>query len=105
MPTTVGLEEYVAGLPNISGSEDQIAEVMKTKGPFYLAESQVDFGRVRSGFANALHMHQPLIPGGGNDLGTAGVISNLQHMRDFGNDESRYNAGIFAWCYKRMGEF
>jgi hypothetical protein len=33
------------------------------------------------------------------------VIGNLQHMRDFGNDEARYNAGIFAWCYKRMGEF
>jgi hypothetical protein len=26
-------------------------------------------------------------------------------MRDFGNDEARYNAGIFTWCYKRMGEF
>jgi len=50
-------------------------------------------------------MHQPLIPAGGPDLGTAAVIGNLQHMRDFGNDEARYNAGIFAWCYKRMGEF
>ncbi len=53
----------------------------------------------------ALHMHQPLIPAGGPDLGTAAVIGNLQYMRDFGNDEARYNAGIFAWCYKRMGEF
>ena len=50
-------------------------------------------------------MHQPLIPAGGTDLGTAAIISNLQHMRDYGNDEARYNAGIFAWCYKRMGEF
>jgi hypothetical protein len=65
----------------------------------------MDFGRARSAFANALHMHQPLIPAGGSDLGTAAVISNLQHMRDNGNDEARYNAGIFAWCYKRMGEF
>jgi hypothetical protein len=50
-------------------------------------------------------MHQPLIPAGGSDLSTAAVISNLQYMRDQGSDEARYNAGIFAWCYKRMGEF
>jgi hypothetical protein len=82
-----------------------IAEAMARRGPLYLPESGMDFGRARSAFANALHMHQPLIPAGGSDLGTAAVISNLQHMRDNGNDEARYNAGIFAWCYKRMGEF
>jgi glycosyl hydrolase family 57 len=103
--TTVGLEEYVGGLPNLSGSEPMIAEAMARRGPLYLPESGMDFGRARSAFANALHMHQPLIPAGGSDLGTAAVISNLQHMRDNGNDEARYNAGIFAWCYKRMGEF
>jgi len=103
--TIAGLEEYVEGLPNISGSESAIAEALSQPGPFYLPECGVDFGRARSAFANALHMHQPLIPGGGHDLGTAGVISNLQHMRDFGSDEARYNAGIFTWCYKRMGEF
>jgi hypothetical protein len=103
--TTVGLEEYVGGLPNLSGSEPMIAEAMARRGPLYLPESGIDFGRARSAFANALHMHQPLIPAGGSDLGTAAVISNLQHMRDNGNDEARYNAGIFAWCYKRMGEF
>jgi len=103
--TTVGLEEYVEGLPNICGSEPAIAEALARPGAAYLSESGIDFGRARSTFANALHMHQPLIPAGGSDLGTAGVISNLQHMRDSGSDEARYNAGIFAWCYKRMGEF
>ena len=102
---TVGLQEYVEGLPNISGSELALAEALARPGAQYLPESGIDFGRARSVFANALHMHQPLIPGGGHDLGTADVISNLQHMRDFGNDEARYNSGIFAWCYKRMGEF
>lgn len=103
--TIVGLQEYVEGLPNICGSEPAIAEALARPGAQYLPESGIDFGRARSVFANALHMHQPLIPGGGHDLATAAVISNLQHMRDFGNDEARYNAGIFAWCYKRMGEF
>jgi hypothetical protein len=103
--TTTSLAEYVEGLPNISGSEDLVAEAMARKGPVYLGESGIDFGRARSTFANALHMHQPLIPAGGTDLSTAAIISNLQHMRDYGNDEARYNAGIFAWCYKRMGEF
>jgi hypothetical protein len=105
MMTTTSLAEYVEGLPNISGSEDLVAEAMARKGAIYLPESGIDFGRARSTFTNALHMHQPLIPAGGTDLHTAGIISNLQFMRDFGNDESRYNAGIFAWCYKRMGEF
>jgi len=103
--TTTTLSEYVEGLPNISGSEDVVAEVLARTGPYYLPESGIDFGRARSTFSNALHMHQPLIPAGGTDLGTAAIISNLQHMRDYGNDEARYNAGIFAWCYKRMGEF
>jgi hypothetical protein len=103
--TTVGLEEYVGGLPNICGAESMIAEALSRPGAIYLPESAIDFGRARSAFTNALHMHQPLVPAGGGDLGTAAVISNLQHMRDYGNDEARYNAGIFAWCYKRMGEF
>jgi hypothetical protein len=103
--TTTSLSEYVEGLPNISGSEDLVAQALAPTGPFYLHESGIDFGRARSTFSSALHMHQPLIPAGGTDLGTAAIISNLQYMRDYGNDESRYNAGIFAWCYKRMGEF
>jgi hypothetical protein len=103
--TTTTVSEYVEGLPNISGSEDLVAEALSHRGPYYLPEASIDFGRARSTFSNALHMHQPLIPSGGTDLATAAIISNLQYMRDFGNDEARYNAGIFAWCYKRMGEF
>ena len=103
--TSVELQEYIGELPNICGSEPAIAEALARPGAAYLPESGIDFGRARSVFANALHMHQPLIPAGGGDLSTAAVISNLQYMRDSGNDEARYNAGIFAWCYKRMGEF
>jgi hypothetical protein len=103
--SATGLPEYVNGVPNLCGWESIIAQAMARRGPFYLPECGIDFGRARSGFANALHMHQPLIPAGSSDLGTAPVISNLQHMRDFGSDEARYNATIFTRCYKRMGEF
>ncbi len=102
---TASLSEYVNGVPNICGSETLIAGALERPGVVFLPESGIDFGRARSTFSIALHMHQPLIPAGGPDLATAPVIGNLQHMRDFGNDEARYNAGIFAWCYKRMGEF
>jgi hypothetical protein len=102
---SINLPEYINGVPNLCGSESVIAHAMARRGPLYLPECGIDFGRARSGFADALHMHQPLIPAGSPDLGTAPIICNLQHMRDFGNDEARYNAGIFAWCYKRMGEF
>ena len=103
--TAVGLEEYIGGLPNICGSESTIARALAQSGAVYLPESGIDFHRLRSAFANALHMHQPLIPAGGPHLGAAAVISNLQQMRDSGNDESRYNSGIFASCYKRMSQF
>src|SRR5437879_8940645 len=102
---TASLSEYVNGVPNICGSETLLAGALERPEAVFLPESGIDFGRARSAFGIALHMHQPLIPAGGPDLGTAAVIGNLQYMRDFSNDEARYNAGIFAWCYKRMGEF
>src|SRR5436309_14955981 len=58
------LPEYIDGLPNISGSENIISQTMARSGPRYLPESGIDFGRIRSAFAIALHMHQPLIPAG-----------------------------------------
>ena len=60
---------------------------------------------MRSGFAIALHMHQPLIPAGGPDLATAEIISNLKHMMDNPEIGDNHNAPVFHWCYKRMGEF
>jgi hypothetical protein len=99
------LAEYVEGLPNICGAEDVIRETMSRRGPFYLPESTIDFGRLRSAFAIALHMHQPLIPAAGDRLETADVISNLKYMLDHQGIGDNHNASVFLWCYKRMGEF
>ena len=94
-------------LPDICGSEDVAeAAIAGAAGrPIAFSDSRVDFARVRSAFAIALHMHQPLMPAGGGDLRTAAIISNLQAMMESASDEQRYNAGVFRWCYERMGEF
>jgi hypothetical protein len=99
------IPEYVGGLPNICGSEDLVAETMDRTGPFYLPESGVRFDRMESAFAIALHMHQPLIPAGGEDLRTARVIGNLQYMMDHPEIGDNHNAPVFYRCYKRMGQF
>jgi len=93
--------------PRLSGSEPQIAAALKARSghPVFLPESRVDFGRAKSAFAIALHMHQPLIPAGGSDLSTAEIISNLKHMMDNPGIGDNHNASVFRWCYKRMGEF
>jgi hypothetical protein len=96
------LPEIVDGIPNLSGNEEAVRAVRRRPAPLVAG---IDLGRVRAGFACVLHMHQPLIPAGGADLATARIISNLQHMRDSGNDGDRHNASVYHWCYKRMGEF
>jgi len=99
------LPEYIDGLPNISGSENLVANAVARQGPAYLPYCGIDFGRVRSAFSVALHMHQPLIPAGGDDLRTAGIVSNLKYMMDHQGIGDNHNATVFHWCYKRMGEF
>jgi hypothetical protein len=99
------LPEYIDSLPNICGTEELVAEAMKKRGPLYLSESDVGFERLRSAFSIALHMHQPLIPAGGEELRSAAVISNLKYMMDNQHIGDNHNARVFQWCYKRMGDF
>jgi len=100
------LPEYVDGLPNICGSEPTVEEAVRQseRKSVFLAESRIDFSRIRSAAAIALHMHQPLIPAGGAELRTATIISNLKYMMDNPNIGDNHNAPVFQWCYKRMGE-
>ncbi|MBN1576809.1 MAG: hypothetical protein JW913_09670 [Chitinispirillaceae bacterium] len=99
--------ENIDGIPNISGAEKEIADITgKNRAvTIYLPDSRIDFGKIRGACAIALHMHQPLIPAGGNDLRTAEIISNLQHMMENQHIGDNHNATVFHWCYKRMGEF
>src|SRR5262245_13958256 len=96
------LQEEIAGLPNICGSEPLIDEALRR--PF-IQETRVDFQHIASAAAIALHMHQPLIPAGGDDLRTAAIIGNLQYMTENQSLGVNHNAPVFAWCYERMGEF
>ncbi len=102
---TTEIPAYIDGLANLCGREDLIAEAMSQAGPHYLPDSEVAFDRLKSTFAIALHMHQPLIPAGGDDLRTADIISNLQDMFNHPDTGDNHNASVFRWCYKRMGEF
>jgi hypothetical protein len=100
------MPEYIENVPNISGNEDELERVLqKSKSqPVFLHKGKVDFSKVRSAFAIALHMHQPLIPAGGNDLKTAALISNLQYMMEHPDIGDNHNAAVFRWCYERMGD-
>ena len=104
---SIDLPEYVDGLPNIAGREKELEKVISAaaKQEVFRPEGKIDFGRIKSACAIALHMHQPLIPAGGWDLKTAEIISNLKYMMDNQGIGDNHNAGVFVWCYKRMGEF
>ena len=101
------IPEYINGVPNISGSEELVDKTVRQglKKILFTKESRIDFGKIKSAAAIALHMHQPLIPAGGTDLRTAAIISNLKNMMDNQGIGDNHNASVFHWCYKRMGEF
>jgi hypothetical protein len=101
------LPECVDGLPNLSGSESTIAEAIAAVAgqPVVVRDSGIDFGRITSACAIALHMHQPLTPTGGDDLRTAALIGNLQYMAEHPGIGDNHNASVFRACYARMGEF
>ena len=89
------------GLPNICGWESDIATVVNHNQPIFLPHSNINLEQVNASFACALHMHQPTIPAGANGE----LICNLQHMFEHPNDGDNHNAGVFAWCYSRMGDW
>jgi hypothetical protein len=95
------LPEYIDQLPNICGSESLLETIRRPAA----IDGGIDFAGISSAFSIALHMHQPLIPAGGQELSTAEIISNLKNMRDNPGIGDNHNASVFHWCYKRMGEF
>jgi hypothetical protein len=90
-----------ANLPNICGWESEISLFTNSHQPVFLNTTNLNLEKINAGFACALHMHQPTIPAGRNGE----LISNLQHMFEHPHDGDNHNAGVFAWCYSRIGEF
>jgi len=74
---TSHLPESIEGLPNFCDAEQQIeSAVCSSRGKsLFLTQNPIDFGRIRSAFANTLHMHQPLMPAGGSNFTTADIIN------------------------------
>lgn len=88
-------------LPALHGKESAIQAAIQAQPTVFLAQSNLNLNQIRSGFACALHMHQPTIPAGRHGE----LISNLQHMFEHSGDGDNHNASVFAWCYERMGDF
>ncbi len=95
----------VDALPDICGKEEEVLRRAGRAADAYRTAGGIDFSRIKSAAAIALHMQQPLIPAGGGDLRTAALISNLKYMMDNQHIGDNHNAPVFHWCYKRMGEF
>jgi hypothetical protein len=97
------IPDMIDGLPNISGHEAEVAAATSRREPVYLNETNLRLDRLQSACAIALHMQQPLIPAGGQDMHTADTISNLDYMMRNPGIGDNHNAGVFAECYARMG--
>jgi hypothetical protein len=95
------LEETRSGLPNICGWEAEIEQIVNHNEPIFLTQTNLNIDNIKSGFACALHMHQPTIPAGKNGE----LISNLQYMFENQGEGDNHNASVFAWCYSRMGDW
>jgi len=95
------LPEQIDGMPPLAGWDDRIQAATAGTDPIYLDRTNLKLSDISAGFAIALHMHQPTIPAGHDGH----LISNLQHMFEHPYDGDNHNAGPFAYCYARMGDF
>ncbi|MEA5594404.1 glycosyl hydrolase family 57 [Rivularia sp. UHCC 0363] len=100
LTTLPALPETIDGLPNISGSEKQVLEVVNQNSPVFLPTTNLRLEDITATFAVALHMHQPTIPAGANGE----YISHLQYMFEHQGEGDNHNAAPFANCYSRMGD-
>ena len=87
-------------IPPICGNELKIKNLVITENNSNHYKKKLNLENINSGFACALHMHQPTIPAGVNDE----LISNLQYMYEHNSEGDNHNAEKFAQCYKRLAE-
>ena len=86
--------------PPIAGREAELLTLMRQDAPIWRTDSNLELARMRSGFACALHMHQPTIPAGSNGA----LISHLQYMVEHQGEGDNHNAEPFAQCYRRLAD-
>jgi hypothetical protein len=91
---------HLLNLPTIAGREAEIVSLMLENCAVALPHSNLRLEQLRSGFACALHMHQPTIPAGADGE----LISHLQYMFEHQGEGDNHNAEPFAQCYRRMAE-
>jgi hypothetical protein len=89
------------GLPPLSGWEAEIAAATQSNQAVFLPYTNLSLENITAGFAIALHMHQPAIPAGQQGK----LINHLQYMFEHPYEGDNHNAGTFAYCYARMGDF
>ena len=87
-------------IPPICGHEFAISKLVNSKKDVREFKTKLDLEEINSGFACALHMHQPTIPAGKNGE----LISHLQYMFEHISEGDNHNAEAFAECYKRLAE-
>ena len=87
-------------LPPIAGREAEILALVQQQQPVFLPTTNLKLEQLRSGFACALHMHQPTIPAGANGE----LISHLQYMVQHPGEGDNHNAEAFAHCYRRLAD-
>ena len=87
-------------LPPICGFECEINKLVNKERDSRQFKEKSKLENVNSGFACALHMHQPTIPAGENGE----LISHLQYMFEHTSEGDNHNAEPFAQCYKRLAE-
>ena len=94
---TVAFPEYIDSLPTIAGHEADLEQAIRDAATteVFRPENKIDFGRIKSACAIALHMHQPLIPAGGGDLRTAADHQQPQvHDGQPGHRRQPQRAGV-----------
>jgi hypothetical protein len=75
--------------------------VTRSKQAVFLPRTNLSLDQIKAGFGIALHMHQPTIPAGQKGE----LINHLQYMFEHPYDGDNHNAGTFAYCYARIGDF
>jgi len=99
------VSDIMNGFPNLCGYEEEIKKSLQKRHPDpYARHSNIRLDRCQSAFGIALHMHQPTIPASTDDIRSAALISNLQHMMEHQYIHDNHNAPVFMQCYSRMAD-